>query len=112
MTERLTMLHEPDGPEAPIDEPSEPGGLLERLERATMLTLARMGDSRVVVPLASAGLRTEVEARRLLDRCSTALWHAYQLPTRHEVMALSEQVSALRFRVAELEKSRAPKARR
>jgi hypothetical protein len=90
-----------------------PGGLLlERLERAVMLSLARMGDSHLVVPLASAGLKAEIATRRLFERAITQLWHAYQLPTRRELLTLSEQLSALRFRVAALEQTQASKTRR
>ena len=114
MTERLTVLPETDRKDQAATQASGlPGGvLLDRLERAVMLTLARMGDNRLLVPLAAAGLKTEVRARRLLERGTTAVWHAYQLPTRREVLTLSEQLSALRFRVEQLEQSRASKARR
>jgi hypothetical protein len=75
----------------------------EQLERAAVLTFARMGDSRVVVPLAAAALTAEKSVRRLRDQALGTLYHLYQLPTRQEVLLLEEQVSALRHRVAHLE---------
>jgi polyhydroxyalkanoate synthesis regulator phasin len=67
------------------------------------MVLARMGDSKVLVPLAAAGLEAERSVRRFWDSALTAVYHLYQLPTRREVLVLAEQVSALRHRVAHLE---------
>lgn len=69
-----------------------------------MLAIARMGDNRYLVPLASVGLNAEVRARRLLESYLTLLWHAYQLPTRRELLTVAEQLSALRHRVSSLER--------
>ena len=107
MTERLTVLSDSaDSGGTHHDGQDVPGGpLLERLERAAMLTIARMGDNSLVVPLASAGLKLEIATRHLLEGATTRLWHASQLPTRREVLMLSEQLAALRHRVTQLERS-------
>lgn len=114
MTERLTVLPDDDGQDGrQHDVPGDAGWpLLDLLERTAMLTIARMGDNRLLVPLAAVGLRTEILTRRLFERATSELWHLYQLPTRNEVMALSEQLSALRFRVTQLEQLSASKVRR
>jgi hypothetical protein len=87
------------GDEAPAPRPATFG---EQLERTVVLAFAHMGNSRVLVPVAAAGLTAEKSVRRIGRRTVGALYHFYRLPTHHEVRVLQERVSALRYRVAEL----------
>jgi hypothetical protein len=91
--------------DAPAPRPATFG---EQLERTVVLRFAHMGNSRVLVPLAAAGLSAEKSLRRLGDGALTALCHFYRLPTRREVRVLQERVSALRYRVTELQLSADP----
>jgi hypothetical protein len=102
MTERLRVVDE-DPVETPPETTTDSPTLLERAERAAMLAIARLGDSPRLVPLASLGLEAEIRARRLVERYLTFVWHAYQLPTRRELLTVAEQVSSLRHRLAALE---------
>lgn len=104
MSERLSVVgEEPAGGPEQDAAGSSYASVLDRAERAVMLAVAHLGDSPRLVPLASVGLRTEVTLRRLFERWSTMVWHAYQVPTYGEVRTLSEQLSSLRHRVASLE---------
>jgi hypothetical protein len=77
----------------------------EQLERLAVVALARLSDSKILVPIAAAGHSAERSVRRLRDRTLTTVYHLYQLPTREEVLVLREQVSALRHRVGQLEQA-------
>jgi hypothetical protein len=104
VSERLSVVGEESvpGPEnIPVD--SSYASVLDLAERAVMLAVAHLGDSPRLVPLASVGLRTEVTLRRLFERWSTMVWHAYRVPTYVAVRTLAEQMSSLRHRVAALE---------
>jgi hypothetical protein len=104
VSERLSVVGE-----EPVDGTEQDGAdsayasVLDRAERAVMLAVAHLGDSPRLVPLASVGLRTEVTLRRLFERWTTMVWHAYRVPTYGEVRTLAEQLSSLRHRVANLE---------
>lgn len=72
---------------------------LEWVERATVLTAARLADHPWVVPVADLTMRTQILAWRAFRRATTFVWHSYGLATFDEFGLLGEQLAAVRHRL-------------
>lgn len=71
----------------------------EWVERAVVLTAARVADHPWVVPVADVALCYQSFAWRTIRRATTYIWHWYGMPTHDEFGLLGEQLSAVRHRL-------------
>jgi hypothetical protein len=72
---------------------------IEWVERATVLTAARLADHPWVVPAADVALRCQAFAWRTFRRATTFVLHSYGMTTYDEFGLLGEQLSAIRHRL-------------
>jgi hypothetical protein len=71
----------------------------EWVERAAVLTAARVADHPWVVPVADVALCYHSFAWRTIRRTTTYIWHGYGAPTYDEFGLLDEQLSAVGHRL-------------
>ena len=81
---------------------------IEWIERATVLTAARLADHRWVVPIADLTLRTQTIAWRTWRRATGFMWNSYGMATFDELSQLGEQLAAVRHRLPTPTSTRGP----
>ena len=72
---------------------------IEWVERAFVLTAARLADHPWVAPASDLSLRYQSFVWRTFRRAATSVWHSYGMPTYDEFGLLAEQLSAIRHRL-------------